>query len=90
MLTRKVAVCGITLCASPARKAPTVMTAVCKGATLRATMLCKPITMAAPATTGSAACWGMAPWPPTPSSVIVMVSLEAMVGPSRSISRPVR
>lgn len=32
----------------PAWKAPTVITAVCRGSMLRATMLCSPITMVAP------------------------------------------
>ena len=50
-LSSSVARCGITLLAWPALKAPTVMTDICSGATLRATMVCRPSTMADPATT---------------------------------------
>ncbi|KAG0747725.1 hypothetical protein G6F24_015505 [Rhizopus arrhizus] len=61
---------------------------MCSGSILRATMLCSPITMAAPATTGSAARCGTAPCPPTPSSTMVTLSEDAMVGPSRSSRWP--
>ncbi|MNT52463.1 hypothetical protein D3C72_1894910 [compost metagenome] len=72
----------------PAWNAPTVMTAACSGSTLRATIVCKAITMEAPATTGSAAWCGIAAWPPTPSSVMVTLSAEACAAPSRNSRRP--
>ena len=57
---------GITFSASPARKRPTVTTADSAGSTLRATTVCRLVTMAAAATSGSTDRCGRAAWPPTP------------------------
>ncbi|MCY1215589.1 hypothetical protein D9M72_274390 [compost metagenome] len=72
----------------PAWNAPTVITAVCSGSTLRATMVCNAITIEAPATTGSAALCGNAAWPPMPASVMVTLSADACAAPWRSSNRP--
>ena len=85
---RSSAVPGMTLGASPARKAPTVMMPVCSGGTLRATMVCSAITMLAPTTTGSTAACGMAPWPPVPLTVMMQVSPLAMAKPGTAWKRP--
>ncbi len=73
---------AITLPAWPAWKAPTVTTARWAGATLRATTLCSAITREEPATTGSMACSGKAPWPPLPVISTSQLSTAAMVSPS--------
>ena len=65
------ALCGMMLLAVPACSVPTVTTAVSSGSMLRATMLCKAITMLAAATMESVARCGIAPWPPTPLMVIL-------------------
>ncbi|MNT82225.1 hypothetical protein D3C72_2219230 [compost metagenome] len=58
------AVSGMTLLAAPAWNAPTVTTADNCGWMLRDTTVCKAMMMLAPATMGSAASCGSAPWPP--------------------------
>lgn len=65
------AVSGITLLALPEWMAPTVTMAISCGSALRDTMVCSARTMLEAATIGSAARWGMAPWPPVPVNVTV-------------------
>lgn len=88
VLMRRMAFCGITLPALPARNAPTLTTAASIGATLRETTVCSDITSAAPATSGSMLFSGMEPWLPTPVSSISQLSTAAMIGPPVKCSLP--
>ena len=81
VLRRSVAVCGITLPASPARNAPTDTTAESLAATLRETMVCSAITSDAPATTGSMLRSGIEPWLPLPVRITSQLSTAANKGP---------
>ena len=62
---------GITLRACRALNIVTETTAVSSALTLRLTMVCRALTMAAPATIGSRACSGIAPCPPAAAQLIV-------------------
>ncbi|MNR06692.1 hypothetical protein D3C85_1227730 [compost metagenome] len=83
------ALSAITLEALPALTAPTVITLISCGDTLRETMVCKAMMMLAQTTTGSTVRWGIAPWPPLPWIVTLTWSAEAMNGPARNPSLPV-
>ena len=67
---------------------PTVTTAISPGGVSRDTMVCSRTTIMAASTTGSMVCCGMAPWPPFPYTVTLMLSSVAMKGPERVADRP--
>ncbi|MOA48885.1 hypothetical protein D3C78_1716930 [compost metagenome] len=55
---------------------------------MRATTVCRLMTMAEAATSGSTARWGLAAWPPTPTIFTNTRSPAAMKAPLRSMKRP--
>ena len=88
MVSRNSASPGITLGASPARKAPTVTMPICSGGTLRDTMVCSAITMLEAATTGSTEVCGIAPWLPLPRTLMMAVSELAIAKPGTATNLP--
>ena len=67
---------------------PTDTTATSPGGVSRDTMVCSRTMIMAASTTGSMACCGMAPWPPFPYTVTLMLSSVAMNGPDRVLTVP--
>ena len=78
----------MTLKASPPWIFVTLTTPASSGSTLRATMVCSAVTICAAATMGSMPRWGMAPWAPVPSTVMVNSSQAAIMGPVRTAISP--
>ena len=83
-----VTVSGMMLNVSPACTLPTVITAACCASTSRATIVCSATMMLPAADIGSRAKCGIAPWPPTPRSVIVTRSADAIAAPVRKAMSP--
>ena len=88
MLSCMTAWSGMMLLLMPAWTLPIVTTAISPGATSRDTMVCSRMTIMAASTTGSMEFCGMAPWPPRPYTVTLMLSSVAMNGPGRVATVP--
>ena len=67
---------------------PAVTTAISPGGVSRDTMVCSRTMIMAASTTGSMVCCGMAPWPPFPYTVTLMLSSVAMKGLERVLTVP--
>ncbi len=74
---------GMRLLLVPPWTLPTDTTATSPGGVSRDTIVCSRTMIMAASTTGSMACCGMAPWPPFPYTVTLMLSSVAMNGPDR-------
>ncbi len=83
-----IAVCGMTLKASPAFTVQTETTTESSGSALRDAMVCRAVITWAEMTTGSMQSCGRAAWPPLPSMVIVKRSAAAIMAPGRMANWP--
>ncbi len=88
MVPRISAVSGITLYAVPAWMRPTVTTDGSNTSTLRVTIVCSACTISHATGIGSRVWCGWLAWPPLPRTVIVIESLDAMIGPCRVLTIP--
>ena len=87
-MPRSSAVCGITLRALPAWNSQIEITADSSGSTVRDTIDCSAVMSCEPTSTESMHLCGRAAWPPSPSILMSISSVAAMIGPGRIANEP--